>query len=376
MILPTRWVPLHEFLQVLLAPLPEGGDQVFFLVEANGPDGQKWTSLRPQAIPLGSPDATLVITRAVARLCGATRGQPDPGPAGQDRCGVYYSPTAFLHPRRADTAVAATTAIVLDIDDRDHGSRSGSLEAAARVPRPTALVHSGGGVQLVFVLREALSFDREDAPGLERAARDYVRAALALEHATGADPTHWPSHLFRCPCTYHLKHPDHPVLVQVEIEPERRFNLGDFDELTAAEDPTRLKSAVDRLVERLTGCAPRCSVPPPLSSVSTFRRSDGLRGVSLPRRVAPTTVGLLNHGMHPSYMRADGSLDRSRAVYAAGISLLAAGIPPDQVEAMLASSALRGAVEDRGEYGPEWLHRQVGKAATYLASGRSSGGQR
>jgi hypothetical protein len=81
-------------------------------------------------------------------------------------------------------------------------------------------------------------------------------------------------------------------------------------------------------------------------------------------------VELLNSGRHSRYTRADGSLDRSRAVYAAAMSLLGAGVSKRRVAALISRSALRAAVEDRAADGPRWLGFQIEAAARHLAESR------
>ncbi len=366
--LPPRWRPLVEYIDVLLSPLLEAGAGGWFLVEAGGPDGERWTSIQPIAVPLGREDPALAVARVVSLMCGATRDRPEPEVERQRRRGVYYVPASFLAPKRLDQHVGALGAVVLDIDDRDHGGREGVLAAVARVPTPTAVVTSGGGVQVAFVLREAIVFDRRDEAALTEAVRGYVRVALALQEITGADDTAWPGHLFRCPQTYHLKDPSRPVLVTVELDPSRRFNLSDFDSLVGAADAGRVEAATARIVARLLGRKPPSASLDRLVPLAEAAGADGKKPrVVLPRRVSPAIVRLLNEGTHPKYLRGDGTLDRSRAVYAVALSLLAAGLDEDRVASILAASALRPAIDDRGDDALRWLGFQIRAAREYLA---------
>ncbi len=365
MILPARWEPVHRCFQLLLESLCDLDAPGHFVIEANGPDGTEWTDLRRCFVALDRADPAVEATRAVAGFCGGRRELLDPPPAGQSRRGLYYAPASFSAKHREDAAVRGLSAIVLDIDDRNHGSRDGTLAALSRAPAPTFVVHSGGGVQAGYVLREALAFDRADDVALKGAARDYLAAALALEEITGADATHWPSHLFRCPGAYHLKVPHRPVMVTADIQAERRFNLSDFEDCMGCVELARLDGATDDLVAKLRG---ERRAAPTGSGVLT-----PLKGrVRLPRRVSRKILQLLNEGIHPDYTHPSGLLDRSRAVAGAATSLLAAGIAKERVVRILASSALRGAVDDRGDYGPLWLRKQVQKAATHLAAVRSA----
>lgn len=368
---PPRWRPLHAYLEVLLAPLIEAAVGPWFLVEAAGPDGGDWTDLEPRAVRLDGPDPARAVLRAVATLAGATAAVPEPGPERQRRRGIHYVPSAFLTPRRRDATVAAIGAIVLDVDDRDHGGREGVLRAIARAPRPTAYVFSGGGVHVVYVLREAIVLDRTDEAALTVSVRAYVHAAHALQAITDADDTAWPGHLFRCPGTFHLKNPSDPLLVDVRLDAANRFNLADFDELLDAASTGRVESITTRVVDRLLG---RTRVAGFLDAITPIAGTPGKKTkVKLPVRVSPEMVTLLNTGKHPKYARRDGTLDRSRAVYSASLSLLGAGLDPQRVATLIASSALRSAIEDKGDDAVRWLGFQIDAAMKFLATAGTRG---
>lgn len=358
--LPGRWQRVREFFDLVMAPLIEAGNAGYFAIERNGPDGKKWIVLRPESVDLQAEDPALEATRLVSILCGASHGNVDPSPAGQDGCGIHYTAAALCTPKRDDKHAVALGAIVLDIDDKNVGGRAGCMAALTRIPEPSFVVHSGGGLQVGYVLREALLFDRSDDGAMRDTVYGYVRAANALGCLAGADATHWPSHLFRSPGAYHLKQKDRPVLVTCELHPERRFNLTDFDDLAAASTDATTDFNAAKLLARLRGEAVRAVrrviTPPPVV--------DGI--VRLPRRVTREMRDLLSFGTHPKYTHADGTLDRSRATYAVGMSLLGAGLDVDQVLGILSVSALRPAVDDRGNYGEDWIVGQVTKAAAYL----------
>lgn len=373
MSLPTRWTMLIEFFETLIEPLLQLEHPGHLALEANGPDGGRWTDLRPRFINLAAGSPARSLARVVARMCGATGTSPDPGPECQQRRGIYYAPCALLGEKRDDQHAHAVAAIVLDIDDRCHGSRSDTMRALGRAPCPTYIVHSGGGVQAGYVLREGLLLDRSAPDSLAASVRAYLQSALALQTLTGADATAWPSHLFRCPGAYHLKDPSRPVLVTVDLEPKRRFNLEDFEDYCELVNPTTLDAACASLCARLAGTerAPVLA-PAPLGASST---GDAGRRIVLPRRVSAGIVRMLNGQGHPKYLRPDGTLDRSRATYAAALSLLAAGIERERVFALLLVSALHSAADDRGAYGGRWLAHQVSAAWEYLES-RGEGADR
>lgn len=365
--LPPRWQPVRGFFDLVMAPFVEAGHAGHLAIERNGPDGMKWFVLRSESVELDAEDPALKATRRVAVLCGATEVDVDPPHAGQNGCGIYYAPAALSMPKRNDANVLAASAIVLDIDDRSVGGRAGCMAALTRIPEASFVVHSGGGLQVGYVLREALEFDRGDEAALRDTVHAYVRAANALGCMAGADATHWPSHLFRCPGSYHLKDRERPVLVTCELHPERRFNLEDFDELAPAANDATIEFNASKLLARLRGetlTAPRRPItPPPVIN--------GI--VRLPRRVTHEMRDLLRFGVHPKYTHTDGTLDRSRATYAVAMSLLGAGLDVGRVLGILSVSALRPAVDDRGDYGEDWLVGQVTKAEAYL---HAMGGRR
>lgn len=365
--LPLRWQPLLDFFEVLHAPLREARAGRWFAIETSGPDGAKWTSHQRVYVDLSRPNPPLDAVRAVATLCGATAAAPDPGPLGQEWRGIYYAPTSLDRRWREDSGSAALGAILLDIDDRDHGGRDGTLRALATVPRPTAVVRSGGGVQAAFVLREAVVFDRRDEDGLAASIRTYLRVAVALERLTDADETWWPSHLFRCPATYHLKQPSRPLLVAVDLDPARCFNLSDFDDVTSSVEDVDLATYAEGLVDRFMGRPRRARAVPVLAPLPATPRGPGEKPrVTLPRRVSEATVRLLNTGHHPKYERRNGSLDRSRAVEAVACSLMAAGLGDERIVSVIANSALRAALDDRGDDAMRWLGFQIQAARVYL----------
>lgn len=371
MTIPPRWQRLLTYFRVLHAPLLDAGTDGYLCVERAGPDGGEWTRFNRRFVPLDGPDPSLELTRVVASLAGATRLRPVPGPDGQGGDSIHYIPAALERPRRLDRWATAVGAIVLDIDDRDHGGRRGTLAALAQLPRPTATVITGGGVHAAFVLREAVHFPLGDEAVLATVSRSYFAAALGMQDTVAADSTAWPSHLFRCPQTFHLKDPSRPVLVEVDVDPARFFNLSDLGDFAAAVDGDRVEVAVAEFVARRSGRSRR------LASLANLDRTlypidpkSGKPKIVLPRRVSRDVVRLLNVGRHPKYERRNGTLDRSRAVYVAALSLLGARIEPEQVAAIIAASALQPILGEKGADAARWLGHQMGAAQAYLAKHR------
>jgi hypothetical protein len=371
MTIPPRWQRLLSYFRVLHAPLLDSGVEGYLCVERAGPDGNDWSRFDRRFVALADPDPSLELTRVVARLAGATGRRPVPGPDGQGGDSIHYIPAALERPRRLDRWAIAVGAIVLDIDDRDHGGRRGTLAALAQLPRPTATVLTGGGVHAAFVLREAVQFPLGDEAVLATAARGFFVAALGMQDAVAADSTAWPSHLFRCPQTFHLKDPTRPVLVEVDVDSGRFFNLSDLGDFASAIDPDRVEVAVAEFVARRTGRSRS------LASLASLDRTlypidpkSGKPSVVLPRRVSRDVMRLLNVGRHPKYERRNGTLDRSRAVYAAALSLLAARLKPEQVTSIIIDSALRPILDEKGADAARWLGHQIGAAQAYLAKQR------
>lgn len=371
MSIPPRWQQLLRYFRVLHAPILDAGVAGWLCVERAGPDGGEWTRFDRRFVALDGPDPSLELTRVVARLAGATGQRPVPGPDGQGGDSIHYIPAALERPRRLDRWATAVGAIVLDIDDRDHGGRGGTLAALAQLPRPTATVLTGGGVHAAFVLREAVQFPLGDEAVLTTAARDFFAAALGMQDAVAADSTAWPSHLFRCPQTFHLKDPSRPTLVEVDVDAERHFNLSDLGDFAAAVDADRVEVAVAEFVARRTGR--RRSLASLASLDRTLYPIDPKSGkpkIVLPRRVSRDVVRMLNVGRHRKYERRNGTLDRSRAVYAAALSLLGARIDPEQVASIIVDSALREILDEKGADAARWLGHQIGAAQAYLGKQR------
>lgn len=369
MSLPRRWQGLREFFDAVLAPFIEDVSGGLFPVQSNGPDGGSWTRHVREYVDLRGADPALDATRRVAVMCGATRRAPDPGPEAQSRQAMYYSPVALRRAWLEDANVWALAAVVLDVDDKRVGGRDGCMSALERLPPPTFVLHSGGGVQAGYVLKDALEFNTEDEAGLQASARSYLRAAIALQRVAGADATNWPAHLFRLPGAFHLKIPGRPVLVEADLHPARRFALGDFDDLASCVDEPELCRSTNALIARLRGETRARVGPSSGASESTPPRVDSqpIAVVKVPRRVSRPMLALLNCGRHPRYVHADGTLDRSRATYAAAMSLIQAGLSEDEATQALLASALRPAIDERCGYGPRWVAGQVQKASAYLA---------
>lgn len=92
--------------------------------------------------------------------------------------------------------------------------------------------------------------------------------------------------------------------------------------------------------------------------------------IVLPRRVSGRMLGLLRTGRDARYVRPDGTLDLAKAVFGAAISMLSAGMAPQQVTQAIAVSALRGPCLARGPGGLLWMAERVDTARRALGTER------
>ncbi len=124
-------------------------------------------------------------------------------------------------------AVAPGVAIWADLDFKHFpGGEEEARRIIAGLPLPpTAIVASGHGLHVYFILREP------EAP-------DVLSALSArLGHALGGDRVHDPARILRLPGTINFKDPADPVEARLEVwEPSRRYNPSDFDFLPVAEE--------------------------------------------------------------------------------------------------------------------------------------------
>jgi len=153
--------------------------------------------------------------------------------AGQNGFNVYFG--VCLRSRRGGTkdAIKIVRCLWADLDAKDFSG--GKPEALKRLQEfafpPTVIVDSGHGYHAYWLLKES-----EEITGPADVAR--IEAHLkALASALGADPSAAElAHILRVPGTFNLKDPSAPVPVTViHCEPERQYNLGDFDFLASGE---------------------------------------------------------------------------------------------------------------------------------------------
>jgi len=102
----------------------------------------------------------------------------------------------------------------------------------------------------------------------------------------------------------------------------------------------------------------RCDDRVPTWAITALHAA-GVPRVVVPRRVSRRTIALLNTGTDARYVAPEGGLDGARAVFAASMSLLAAGLPEGDVARALALSALRRVIDQQGDQAARWLARRV-----------------
>jgi hypothetical protein len=202
--------------------------------------------------------------------------------------------------------VAAVPALWADLDGKDFpGGKAEALrQLSALLPAhlyPSLIVDSGHGVHPYWLLREPeLITHADDHLRLER----YTRG---LAHHLGGDHTHDLSRIMRLPGTWNLKQPQTPRLATLlHAEPERRFNLSDFEEYGAA---------------------------PALREAATVRFSGAPAAIDLSRfQLSPKMVRLIEDG----WDHRSGYHSRSEADHAVVGALVHAGASDDDVLAVFA----------------------------------------
>ncbi len=132
---------------------------------------------------------------------------------------IYYAPAAYNAHKRIKANAEGAAALWLDVDFKDFGGQKETaialkdFTANAGVPKPNWVIHSGHGLHVYWVLKEALPKDE-----WERAARGLKQ--LCFEHGFKADPARTAdiASILRVPGTMNYKDPDAPCKVQVLVD--------------------------------------------------------------------------------------------------------------------------------------------------------------
>jgi hypothetical protein len=169
--------------------------------------------------------------------------------AAQNGVNVYW-PIAFAaeqgSPRERMTigTVAGIVGLVADVDfqSETHPHAPPDATAAGRLIErfpllPTAVVHSGNGLQAVWMFREPWRFDSDAERGsAQQIARGwaYGLAQAAAKLSWALDPVHDITRVMRVPGTYNVKRPGHPLpVVLLELDNDRRYNPEDIEQYCA-----------------------------------------------------------------------------------------------------------------------------------------------
>jgi len=163
----------------------------------------------------------------------------------QDSVNVYW-PIAFTdrqgspHERMTMAQVTGILGAVADIDfasdTHPHGppDTDAGLTLISQFPlSPSATLHSGNGLQCVWLLKEPWSFDDADErAGAQATLKGYAYclANVAAKSSWALDPVHDLTRVMRVPGTNNVKHPDKPRPVELLTLTETRYNPRDLED--------------------------------------------------------------------------------------------------------------------------------------------------
>lgn len=163
---------------------------------------------------------------------------------------LYYGvalrrrPQAGQTPRGALIDCVALPALFTDLDFKATPAEH-AREALRRFPlKPSAVVRSGGGEHLYWLLREPMELPAE-APR----ARDFLRG---IARQLGGDlSAAEPARILRIPGTLNFKYSPPRDVLLAQLDSSRRFNANDFDFLSAEPAATEDRAARFALPERI-----------------------------------------------------------------------------------------------------------------------------
>ena len=169
---------------------------------------------------------------------------------------VYY-PIAWTnqrnssHNRMEQQHVAGIIALVSDVDLKDTAhprapeTQEEALALIAAFPlQPTAIIHSGHGLQCLWLFREPWAFgsdqERQEARDLSKAWA-YTLAAIASRKSFELDAVHDLTRVMRLPGTTNIKDPARPCpVVLLSHDDLLRYNPPDFEPYLAEVGPVNL----------------------------------------------------------------------------------------------------------------------------------------
>lgn len=243
----------------------------------------------------------------------------------------------------------ALPALYSDVDYGQDGHRKKNnwqtkgeaLDAIQAFPlRPSILIHSGGGFQPYWLLKEPFTLKNGNYGPIEAIMK-------GLTFALGGDVgTQDISRILRLPGTFNMKLADNPRPVEIEwCEPERVYRQGDFAEYKAlAQTPPK----------KVDGAA------------STAPQTTDLEALKVPKWVK----GLILSGDSNGYNN-----DRSERDHAVIGALVRAGCNLDTIEAIYQDYPVGDKYREKGDNGRNYLHTSVNKALTEAQPVSGAGGQ-
>lgn len=159
---------------------------------------------------------------------------------------VYFSGCSFdAQGSYTKNNVTSTRCVIVDIDYGHQGHRSPPyFDTAEDVwglvmtapARPTAVWHTGHGLQALYLLEQPYVFQGSDQEGGDQAQRiaSYEAVSRTMAQMVMSDSTFTPEHLFRVPQTLNAK-PDTPAVQGTVLhwEPSQRYRFADLQQLCA-----------------------------------------------------------------------------------------------------------------------------------------------
>ncbi len=272
---------------------------------------------------------------------------------------------------KTDT-VAGIVGLVADIDigTHDNGKHYPPDQEAAEALiggiglLPTAVIHSGGGLQVVWLFKEVWTFDtdaeRDEAAALSEGWGKHI-AEVAERHGYQVDAVHDLARLMRLPGTWNVK-PEYPEPRPVTIlraDYTRRFNpsaFADFVPATPEPEPTPARTPTATPAPAAEAPAPRHDLTDEQLLVKAAEAKNGDRFEQL-------WCGDMTG--YPSQSEADLALCNLLAFWT--------GPDPARIERLFSQSALadRGKWRERADYRQDTIGKALaGRTEFYSPGGR------
>lgn len=270
---------------------------------------------------------------------------------------------------KADT-VAGIVGLVADIDigTHDNGKHYCPDQEAAEALiggiglLPTAVIHSGGGLQALWLFREPWTFDtdaeRDEGAALSRGWAAHI-AEVAGRHGYQVDAVHDLARVMRLPGTWNVK-PEYPEPRPVTIlraDYDRRYNpsaFADFVPATPEPEPTPARTPTATPVPAAEAPAPRHDLTDEQLLAKAAEAKNGDRFEQL-------WCGDMTG--YPSQSEADLALCNLLAFWT--------GPDPARIERLFSQSALadRGKWRERADYRQDTIGKALAGRTEYYSPG-------